>query len=304
MIGTMDKTKKANLCGFGSVAIWSLTSPILALTGNVPPFLVGAFCFLLAFFIMLGWWYYNHEDIVEKFRMSRETYALGTFGIFLYNAVYIYAFKTGPAMEVNLLNYTWPAFLIVLAFILQKKRPDAFALLGCVLCFAGTYFIFKSRGFTGFSGNFLTLALGLLCGVMWGAYSALSRYAKMKSSDQMAVFFLIAGVSLLVMHLVTEETVWPSGGLAWTMLLIYALCRGAFFLWDYAMRFGQTRVVASAANFIPLFSTLSLMAVGYTNFNRLMIAGAILIIAGCIVINLPTIIRTYFSVPPKGKTSA
>lgn len=283
----------ASYSGIATVVIWSLTSVALAMTGGVPPLMVASFSFLLAFFLTLGWWLYRGENVLKKFKMPLKNYALGIYGIFIYNTLYIFAFKTGPSLEVNLLNYTWPAFLIIFSSFLQSRSLDRTAMVGILCCCVGCYFVFKSRGAIDFSGSYLMLSLAILCGVMWGSYSTLSKYVSTRV-DQLAIFFLIAGVLQLGLHLIFEETVWPRTGVEWAALVIYALSRGAFFLWDYALKNWKTKIVASLSYFIPLFSTLSLVFAGYATYSHDLFTGAALIIAGCIVINLKSIKQGFF----------
>lgn len=294
--------RSANSAGITALGIWCLTPLMLALMGNMPPFLIGGVSFLTAFVLVVAWWLYRGENIISKFKMPLAAYALGTFGIALYNVVYIYAFKTGPFLEVNLLNYLWPALLIIFGGILQKSKPDAFALAGIVCCFIGAYFIFESRGPLSFSGNHL-LWLGLLCAVMWGTYSTLARFVPL-NVDQVAIFFLIAGALMTGLHLIFEETVWPVDTTGWGALAAYVLARIAFFMWDYAMKQGQTQLIASFSYFIPLFATLALMGGGFAKIHSTsLMLGTVLIVGGCVVINFKTLLRNVVFLMTRGETA-
>lgn len=280
------------IAGSFTIALWSVTSAVLVLTAPVPPFMVGAFSFLSAFAAVAAWWISKGDDIPSKFRMPVKTYALGLYGMLAYNAIYIYAFKTGPSLEVNLLNYLWPAVLVFANLLIQRKRPSLNTLAGIVLCVAGSFFVFESRGDLHLDGGQLTLWLGLLAAMLWGSYSAMSRYADI-TADRIAVFMLMAGLGMLALHLSFEETAWPVSALGWTMLFVYAGARACFFTWDYALKRGKIEAIASLSYFIPLFSTLSLWAIGKTDFNNLLFAGAALIIAGCLVVNFKSLQRGF-----------
>jgi drug/metabolite transporter (DMT)-like permease len=283
--------RAANISGILSIVIWFLTPLLIVLTGAMPPFLLGAFAYLVSFALICAWWVGRGESLPEKFRMTPKAYALGTFGIGIYNLLYIYAMKHGPVLEVSLLNYLWPAFLIIFSSLLQKTRPDAFAWAGIVLCFAGSYFVFGSRGVLSFSAGYAVLMMAVLCSVMWAVYSSLIRYVPV-GKDQIAVFFLITGLMMLGMHLAFETPAWPSGALAWGMLLAYTLGRVAFPMWNNAMKHGSARLLASLSYFIPLFATLALAAAGLAHFNPSLALGAVLIIGGCLVINFRSIARS------------
>jgi drug/metabolite transporter (DMT)-like permease len=278
----------ANISGMTAITIWFATPLMLALTGMMPPFLIGAFSYLVAFALTICWWLYKGEKIAPKFHMPLKAYALGTYGITCYNMLYIYAIKAGPIIEVSLLNYLWPAFLLIFGSLLQKTRPDNLAITGIICCFVGSYFVFSSKGAISFSGSHTMMMVGLLCGLMWASYSSLLKYVHIKS-DQVAVFFLITGIVMLVQHLLYESTVWPATALSWVMLVTYACSRIAFFLWNFAMKHGSTRLMGSLSYFIPLFATLTLTVAGFANYNPSLSIGAALIVFGCIVINLKSL---------------
>ena len=278
----------ANISGMTAITIWFATPLMLALTGTMPPFLIGAFSYLFAFALTICWWLYKGEKIAPKFKMPFKAYALGIYGIGCYNMLYIYAIKAGPIIEVNLLNYLWPAFLLIFSCLLQKTRPDNFAIAGIVCCFVGSYFVFSSKGTISLSGDHSMMMVGLLCGVMWASYSSLLKYVRIKS-DQVAIFFLITGVIMLGQHLIYEQTAWPATALGWCMLVAYACSRIAFFMWNFAMKHGSTRLMGSLSYFIPLFATLTLTAAGFANYNVNLSIGAALIVFGCIVINLKSL---------------
>lgn len=280
------------IAGIFTIVLWSVTSAVLALTAPVPPFLVGAVSFLSAYAVIAGFWVSRGENILKKFRMPLKCYLLGLCGMFIYNPIYIYAFKAGPSLEVNLLNYLWPAVLVFVSFLVQKKKPSISTVCGMLLCVTGSFFVFESRGALDLGGGHFTLWLGLLCAVLWGGYSALSKYAGV-GSDQIGVFLLITGLVMLALHLMFEETLWPVSLQGWLMLGIYAIARLCFFSWDYALKRGGVEVIASLSYFIPLFSTLSLAAVDKTTFSSLLLFGAALIISGCLVVNFKSLFRGY-----------
>jgi drug/metabolite transporter (DMT)-like permease len=275
----------ANINGMVAIVIWFATPLMLVMTGDMPPFLLGAFSYLFSFAAIGIWWLYKGDNIRRKFRMSPQAYALGTYGIAFYNFLYIYAMKKGPMLEVSLLNYLWPAFLIIFGIFLEKTKLDIFAVIGILFCCAGSYFVFASRGAISFSGGHLMMMLGLVCAIVWGSFSSLLKHVRIEN-DQVAVFFLISGVAMLAAHLMYEKVVWPATILSWTMLLTYSCSRIAFLMWNYAMKHGSTRLLGSLSYFIPLFATLALVMSGYVTYNNTVLTGAALIISGCLIINL------------------
>ncbi len=284
----MTQGNAVNMSGMGAITIWFFVPLTLALIGHVPPFLLGAFANLVAFTSVCLWWFYKGESLTGKFRMMPKAYLMGIFGFTLYNTLFVYAMKTGPLLEVSLLNFTWPAFLIVFSAFVQKMKPDAYALTGIVLCFTGAVFVFASRGALSFGSSHVQLLIGLLCGLIWGVYSTLLKRIPIRS-DQVAVFFLTTGVTMLTLHLLFEPTIWPATVLSWGLLLVFAFSRMAYMMWNYAMKHGSARVVGSLSYFIPLVSTTLLATAGFARYSPYLALGAGLIITGCLTINFKAI---------------
>ncbi len=284
----MTGEHQANLTGIGAMSIWAFIPLMLAVIGPMPPFLIGACANLSAFAAIALWWLYKGESLSGKFHMMPKAYLAGIFGFTLYNVLFIYAMKTGPLFEISLLNYTWPAFLIVFSMLVQKTKPEGMALLGIAACFAGAGFVFASRGPLSFSGVHVTMLLGLTAGFLWGAYSSVLKHVPIKS-DQVAVFFLMTGLVTLGLHLWLEPTEWPATALRWGALVVFASGRIAYLFWNYAMKHGSPRLLGSLSYFIPLVSALLLATFGFARHSPYLMLGATLVVSGCIVINLKTI---------------
>lgn len=223
--------------------------------------------------------------------MPPKTYALGLYGIGCYTILWMLSLKLAPPLEANTLNYLWPAMLIVFSALAAKKLPTLAAVIGCCICFTGSCFLFARNGLLQFdSAHFWGLVAGVAAAVIWGSYSTMTKYVKFQS-DRIAVFCLISGLLMWPLHLYFEETVWPQSPQIALAIVVYGISRVTFILWDYAMKEGQTTLLASLSYFTPLLSILCLTLAGFATYTFHVTVGAVMIIAGCIVINLPQMIQ-------------
>ncbi len=91
--------------------------------------------------------------------------ALANFGMGL---LFVMANKMTTAANAIVLQFTMPAFIILLQWIFWKKRPDRTAVIACVLSFAGILcFFLESLGGGHMAGDILALVSGILYAVLF-----------------------------------------------------------------------------------------------------------------------------------------
>jgi len=190
------------------------------------------------------------------------------YSVFLYLGIG-YAEDGRQTMGVALLNYLWPALIIIFSIFLQSNavRP-AFLVPGIVAGLVGGWFAVAgatphpgfalSRAFS--EGALFPYACGIVAAIVWGLYSNLSRvYAADFEGDAVSFFLLATGIVLSIITLVvgvdpTSVRLSPSTGwLVAYMALVPSLA--AYTLWDVAMRRGRIVLVASLSYATPLLST-------------------------------------------------
>lgn len=286
-----------NVAGFTAILSWIGAGLLVATTAGVPPFLLCSIVFIGSFLIMIPVWKLRGDRVIDKFKVSPRAYLLGIFG--MCNVLFWYfGLKNAPVMEANLLNYLWPALIILFTALYHRHWPDRLSVLGCAACLLGCYFIFSSDGGLSFAfGGIAGLVSATLGAVIWAIYSVLTRHMDFPS-DRVAVFTFFAGFFAIALHLLTEETVWPVG-LQWLSVLGLVVCQLSYIFWDYAMKKGRVKLLASVSYFIPLFSTLLLTAAGYGVLSHHVAWGAVGIIGGCLIVNSRMLLHSFKRAKPE-----
>jgi drug/metabolite transporter (DMT)-like permease len=207
----------------------------------------------------------------------------GLYGIFGYHALLVFAFSWAPQVQANILNYTWPLWIIVLG---SGRRLALPVLLGGLLGLAGVALVIAGRGAPGaesvhLSRDGLGLAFALGAGFCWGSFTVGLRRVLPAGGNPMAWFCLLAAAASAVLLLARGG----SFNLArehWPILLYIGLVPLglAFGLWGLAAGRGNLQVLGLLSYFTPPLSTLLLAVTSGTRVGWPLVAGLALILTG------------------------
>jgi drug/metabolite transporter (DMT)-like permease len=265
--------------------MWALLALLSASSGSVPPFQLVAMTFSIGGLIGIITWPFR-TDVISKLSTDWKVWALGIGGLFGYHAVYFAAIRAAPAIEVSLVAYLWPLFIVVLSSFLPGEKLQMHHGVGVVLGLLGAVFVISKGQLFSVIGNFnVGHALAFACALIWSSYSVLSRRNAHVSSDVVAAFCLVTAFLALIAHLLFETTVWPVGQTQWLAVLalgVVPLGLG-FYAWDYGVKHGDIMVLGATSYAAPLLSTLVLVVAGQANLSWPIIIGCVAITAGAII---------------------
>ncbi|MDH3579094.1 MAG: EamA family transporter [Hyphomicrobiales bacterium] len=284
----------ATAVGLIAILLWSLLAALTTLSGQIPPFQLVAMSFALAGALGLVYLARDRQGLRFLSSVPPGAWALGVAGLFGYHFFFFLALRSAPAAEANLINYLWP-LLIVLFSALLPARGGAGGLkwwhvTGAMLGLAGTALIIA--GGSGESAESVThtspwfgYTAALIAAFVWSGYSVANRRFTEVPSASVAGFCLVTSVLATVAHLLFEETLWPASTTEWLAAIGLGLgpVGAAFYVWDYAVKHGDIRVLGAAAYAIPLLSTLLLVALGIASAEPVLWLACALITGGAIL---------------------
>lgn len=255
---------KATLGGMCAIVLWSSLALLTTLTGALPPFLVLACCFGFAGAFGVAWAARSGRDGLRAMRAPPAAFALATFALFAYHALYFFSLKHAPAVEANLINYLWPLLIVLFAGLLPGVRLRAGNLAGALLGLsAAVLLVTGGRGLSVDAAHAAGYLAAFGAAVTWGGYSVLNR--RFAGVDSAAIIPACIGVSLLgiAMHWLFE----PSTAIAPAQWLVLAAMGVgptgiAFRLWDRGTKHGDIALLGSLSYLAPLLSTLLLLLAG------------------------------------------
>ena len=251
----------ADLLALAAIALWGTLAALGVQLNHLPPFLLTGLGLLVGSLIALP---------LSRFRLSQwrvpaTTLAVGIYGLFGFHFLLFMALRTAPAVEANLVNYLWPLGMVVLAPLFLpgvslRARHVAAALIG----FAGAAIAILGRGGsgtgTGGVGFHLGYVLALASAFVWSSYSLLTRRLPHFPTAAVGGFAAASGLLSLACHAVLEPPVALSTR-DWLLVAAMGLgpLGGAFFLWDAAIKRGDTRRIGLLAFATPILSTVLLL---------------------------------------------
>jgi drug/metabolite transporter (DMT)-like permease len=271
----------ATLTGGGAILLWATLAWMTASSGAVPPFLLTALTFGLAFLLSIALWLARGENPLARLRLPARAWAVGVIGLFGFHALYFLALRLAPPVEASLICYLWPLLIVLLSGLLPGERLRAPHILGAALGALGAALVIARDGLRPDPAFLPGYAAALAAAFVWAGYSLLSRRLPEVPSDAVGSFCGVTALLAAVAHVVLEAPRWPMGG-EW--IAVIGLGLGpvgiAFFLWDIGVKRGDIRALGAAAYAAPLLSTLLLMATGTTPFAWAVLLAAVLVTAG------------------------
>lgn len=273
---------KATLTGGVAVLLWATLPLLSTLARAVPPMLLTALAFGVAFTIGMVKWLVTGQNPRRQFAWPWTAWTLGLAGLFGYHFCYFMALRNAPAAEASLINYLWPLLIVLISAALPGERLRWHHLAGAAFGLCGVAVLVTDGGRVLFQAQYaFGYGLALGCALIWSGYSVLNRIvARDVPSDAVGAFCAGTAALALIGHLLFEPTRWPQGS-EW--LAVLALGAGplgtAFFVWDHGCKHGDIRVLGAIAYLTPLLATFVLVVAGFAPANW-PLALACLLIAG------------------------
>ncbi len=277
-------TDAATLLGALAILLWSALAVLTTQTRGVPPFELLALTFGVACVGSISYLSLGGRAALARLRLPWRAWLLGFTGLFAYHALYFLALNNAPPAEASLIAYLWPLLIVLFAAMLPGERLHARHLGGAALGLAGTALVVTRGGGAALGSRALGDLAALGCALVWSGYSVANRRFSEQPSE--AIAGICGGVALagLACTLAFEHPVTPDG---WQWAAILALGAGpvgmAFFAWDFATKHGRLPVLGALAYLAPLLSTLLLIGFGQARASPVLLAAALLVIAGAVV---------------------
>lgn len=276
---------KGNVFGLFTILLWSSLALFTVYSGNIPAFELTAIAFFIASFIGLIVLKKQNKKIKDLFKIPLKVYIIGITGLFGYHFFYFLAIKNAPAVEANLINYFWPLLIVVFSAFLPNERLRWYHILGTLLALFGAFLLVSRGGSLSFESQYLNGYLyALLAAVIWSSYSVISKTLSHIPTYAVTGFCLITAVLATFAHLAFEVTVVPSFTQFFAAVMLgLGPVGGAFYLWDFAVKNGDIKILGSLAYLAPLLSTLILVVMGVATMNLYIALACFFIVVGSVV---------------------
>lgn len=181
---------------------------------------------------------------------------IGLSGVFIYLVALQIGYALLPGQQAFVINYLWPAMIILWARILLKEKPDAGKWCAILLSFTGVVIVAVNGDFSQLAGGNLKGVMAcVIAAVSYGFYSVISK--KMRYDTEMLLFLAFASSMVLCFVLaagkgvLTVPTIFTGTG-----YLIFGLFTNgiAYLFWLLALENGNTALISNLAYLTPVVS--------------------------------------------------
>jgi drug/metabolite transporter (DMT)-like permease len=224
---------------------------------------------------------------------------LAFLGVALFQSLIYTGLKTTTAVNAVLLNSSFPAFMLLCSWAIERERATRSQVAGMLISLAGILVILSRGELSSLarlefhSGDALILAAM----PVWGLYSVLLK-RRPRELDGIAFLFVISviGVALLIPAFAVEAYFapprWPGAqGVAALLYVGLAASVGAFICWNRGVAIVGANAAGFTIHLLPAFGTLLAILFLGESFGAFHALGIATILAGVIVATRPAAAR-------------
>lgn len=298
----ISSARRHTSSGLFVIIIWSFTALLAVELKFLPAFELFFLEFVLAFLVTLVR-YILSKDKKSFFNFRKRDLFIASLALTGNQACYFLAFRHAPAIQVDLINYLWPTFLVLFSSFLPKEKFCIAYLISCLICLWGIYNLLAGDSSANFSSEHMMgylLAFG--AAIIWTLYSLYTRYHKSNSSNCISWACGFAALFNFTLHMFSNETfVLPSIYESCMIILVGGISIGlAFYLWDLSLKKGHVKFLGLASYGIPILSVMILVLFGKAPFEPRMITTTIAITLAPLI----PLIKNKFTITTKAKVKA
>lgn len=284
-----NKTTISYSCAFLTVVLWGTLATVskILLNSLDAMFVLAFICDVSAVILLI---YNLIKGNLKKLKSCSvkdllSMCVLGFIGFFLYNFFYLLGIDVLPSQQAMIINYLWPAMIIVFSCIFLKEKVTAKKFIAVALSFAGITIVAINGNFEVLFGSDLKGIIYCLCAaVCYGFYATLNKKQKYDKEIAIMVAFAVSGVVASVIALfssgIPQMSTGTLFGLIYDAVFVNAI---GYTSWMIALEYGNTAVVSNLAYLTPFISLVVAKILLNEEISLFSTAGLLLIIAGIVL---------------------
>ena len=210
---------------------------------------------------------------------------LGLLGTYLYYILLYYGYANAKGVEVLVIQYCWPIFVVILSILILKESLNVRKFISIVLGFSGVFLVLTKGNPTGIHlDNFFVDGIVLLAAFVFGLFSVLSKKVRIDSLSLVTIYFLTAAVVSFVSMILLSEFKMPTKETCFPILVNGIFVNGiSYIFWIKALKIGKASFIAPFVFLTPVISTILLILFFKEPFQLIYVIGMILVISGGLV---------------------
>lgn len=186
---------------------------------------------------------------------------LGLLGTYLYYLLLYFAYAKGNGLEVLVLQYSWPVFVVVFSVITLGEKPTMPRIAALVLGLFGVVVVLTRGNLTTILIDDLGVgALVITAASIFGLFSVLSKRIDLEPLVLTAVYFSVAAIASLASMVVLSEPTLPPRRAIPSILINGILVNGfSYVAWIAALRRAEASSLAPLVFLSPVLAAILLV---------------------------------------------
>ncbi|MCM1028205.1 MAG: DMT family transporter [Pseudoflavonifractor sp.] len=217
----------------------------------------------------------------------------GLVGLFGFIYLFVTSLRYGNPIDISIIMTIPPVFVILIGIIFQHQRPSLIEYVGVVVSFVGAAIvILANSGGSAGSDNMLGDLLAIASTLCYAVYLVLMEKPSMtyKPVGLLRWVFLFAAIpcAVLIPGLDTEPIIHSGNSIPWLEISFILLCPTfiAYFLVQPAIKSIGSEMVSLYQYLVPVFATISAVAMGLDHLKWIQVVAMAVIIAGMALTNI------------------
>lgn len=228
------------------------------------------------------------KSIAVLVKLPPRVIVAGFFGVAFYTVLIQFAVGWAPEKEVgqvSLLNYLWPIWIVLMAFVMLSEKMDpARTLIGAAMGIAGVV-VARGADVLNIPTNLIPHAMTLTGGVLWALYCVLLRKWKIPEESGGTAFHF-AVCAIMAAAIASWQSAWTVVPSISGAMFFWILFGGigpvglGYHWWEIGIKRGNVQLISQLAYFTPIGSSVLIGLFFRQALSWGLLIGAILIAAG------------------------
>jgi len=186
---------------------------------------------------------------------------LGFLGTYLYYILLYFGYANAEGLEVLVLQYSWPVFIVLLSIFLLKEKltvqRTGAIMLGCI----GVLVVLTKGNLTNIHlDNYIVDALVIVGALTFALFSVLSKKIRLEPYTLITIYFLTATVASFISMRIFSHFSLPTNDSLVPILINGILVNGySYVFWIKALREAEASFIAPFVFLTPIISAIYLI---------------------------------------------
>jgi len=186
---------------------------------------------------------------------------LGFLGTYLYYILLYFGYANAQGLEVLVLQYSWPIFIVLLSVFILNEKLTLRRALAVLLGFFGVVLVLTKGNFTQIHlDNYSVDILVLIAALVFGLFSVLSKKVHLEPYTMITIYFLTATVASFVSMMWLSDFALPTKNALIPILVNGLLVNGfSYIFWIKALKQAEASFVAPFVFLTPVLAAIYLI---------------------------------------------